>query len=93
MPKGMPRDQSIERTILHRLKIARGHLEKVITMVEEGHYCIDVVHQSMAIQAALREADHLILKNHMETCVADSIRKGESREVIDEVMKIMEKKG
>ncbi len=89
----MPRDQSIERTILHRLKIARGHLEKVITMVEEGHYCIDVVHQSMAIQAALREADHLILKNHMETCVADSIRKGESREVIDEVMKIMEKKG
>ena len=92
MPKGMPRDQSIERTILHRLKIARGHLDRVIGMVEEGHYCIDVVHQSMAVQAALREADHLILKNHMETCVADSIRKGDSKEVIDEVMKIMEKK-
>ncbi len=88
----MPRDQSIERTILHRLKIARGHLDRVIGMVEEGHYCIDVVHQSMAVQAALREADHLILKNHMETCVADSIRKGDSKEVIDEVMKIMEKK-
>ncbi|MBI5621118.1 metal-sensing transcriptional repressor [Candidatus Gottesmanbacteria bacterium] len=92
MPKGMPRDQSVERTILHRLKIARGHLDKVIGMVEEGHYCIDVVHQSMAVQAALREADHVILKNHMETCVADSIRKGESSEVIEEVMKIMEKK-
>ena len=88
----MPRDQSIERTILHRLKIARGHLDTVIGMVEKGHYCIDVVHQSMAVQAALREADHVILKNHMETCVADSIRKGDSDEVIEEVMRVMEKK-
>ena len=92
MPKGIPRDQSIQRHILHRLKIARGHLDRVIDMVDQDHYCIDVVHQSMAIQAALREADQVILKNHMQTCVADSIRKGKSNEVIDEVMRIMEKK-
>jgi len=92
MPKGIPRDQSVERNILHRLKIVRGHLDTVIRMVEESHYCIDVVHQSLAIQAALREVDQVILKNHMQTCVADSIRKGNSDEVIEEVMKIMEKK-
>ncbi len=92
MPKGIPRDQSIQRSILHRLAIARGHLDRVIGMVEEGHYCIDVVHQSMAVQAALREVDHEMLKNHMETCVADSIRKGEANEVIDEVMRVLEKK-
>lgn len=92
MPKGIPRDQSVERNILHRLKIARGHLDTVIRMVEEGHYCIDIVHQSLAIQAALREVDHVILKNHMQTCVADSIRKGDSEEVIEEVMRVLEKK-
>lgn len=92
MPKGIPRDQSIERTILHRLKIARGHLDKVIAMVVSGDYCIDVVHQSMAVQAALREADHEVLKNHMETCVADSIKRGKPNEVIHEVMQILEKK-
>jgi len=92
MPKGTPRDQSVERSILHRLKIARGHLDTVIRMVEDGDYCIDVVHQSLAIQAALREVDHMILKNHMETCVSDSIRKGNSHEVIDEVMRVLEKK-
>lgn len=92
MPKGTPRDQSVEQNILHRLKIARGHLDTVIRMVEEGDYCIDVVHQSLAIQAALREVDQVILKNHMQTCVADSIRKGKANEVIDEMMKIMEKK-
>ncbi len=92
MPKGIPRDQSTERSILHRLAIARGHLDRVIQMVEDGHYCIDVVHQSIAVQAALRETDQVILKNHMETCVADSIRKGQANEVIDEVMKVLEKK-
>ena len=92
MPKGIPRDQSIERSVLHRLKIARGHLDKVIDMVAHGDYCIDVIHQSMAVQAALRETDQVVLKNHMQTCVADSIRKGKSNEVIDEVMKVMEKK-
>lgn len=91
MPKGIPRDQSIQQKILHRLKIARGQLDSLITMVENGHYCIDVIHQSIAVQAALKQIDELMLKNHMETCVAEEIRKGNAREVIDEVMKVMEK--
>ena len=92
MPKGIPRDQSVQHHILHRLKIARGHMDKVIEMLERGDYCIDVVHQSIAVQAALRETDQIILKNHMQTCVADSIRQGNATEVIDEVMRVMEKK-
>lgn len=74
------------------MKIAQGHLNRVISMVEAGHYCIDVIHQSLAVQAALKQVDELILKNHMQTCVAEEIRKGNSKEVIDEVMKVMEKK-
>jgi len=92
MPKGVPRDKSIEHTILTRMKIARGHLDRVILMVESGHYCIDVIHQSLAVQAALKQVDELILKNHMQTCVAEEIRKGNAGEVIDEVMKVMQNK-
>ncbi len=91
MPKGIPKDQSVQRAIVHRLKIARGHLDKVIEMAEHDEYCIDVIHQSLAVQAALKQVDAVILKNHMETCVADAIKKGESKEVIDEVMKVLEK--
>ena len=92
MPKGVPRDKSIEHTILTRMKIARGHLDRVISMVEAGHYCIDVIHQSLAVQAALKQVDELILKNHMQTCVAEEIRKGNADEVIDEIMKVMQNK-
>ncbi len=91
MPKGIPRDQSTQHTIAHRLKIARGHLDKVIAMAQHDEYCIDIIHQSLAVQAALRQIDHVILKNHMETCVADAIKKGQSKEVIEEVMKVVER--
>jgi DNA-binding FrmR family transcriptional regulator len=92
MPKGIPKDKSIKRKIVHRLKIVRGHLDKVISMVEENHYCIDIVHQSLAVQAGLKEVDNIVLENHMRTCVADAIKKGHTNEVVSEVMKVMEKK-
>ena len=78
--------------IIHRLKISKGHLEKVIQMVSEDEYCIDIVHQLLAIQSALKNVDELILENHLKTCVADSIKKGESDEAIKEVMEVLKKK-
>jgi DNA-binding FrmR family transcriptional regulator len=92
MPKGIPRDQSLQRTIAHRLKIARGHLDKVIEMVENGKYCIDVINQSAAVQSALKSADELILQNHLETCVSEAIKNGKSKEIIAEVIKVVNKR-
>ena len=74
------------------MKIARGHLNRVIKMMERGEYCVDVIHQSLAVQAALRSTDQEILKNHEGTCVPDEIRKGNANEVIEEIMKVMKKR-
>ena len=92
MPKGIPRDKSIQKTILRRYQIALGHLTKVIAMVEGGCYCIDCIHQSQAVQCALKSADDVLMVNHLHTCFADAVKKGDSNEVIDEIMKVMEKK-
>lgn len=73
------------------MKIARGHLNRVIRMMEQGDYCVNIIHQSLAVQAALRSTDQEILRNHLTTCVADAISKGNKDEVIDEIMKVMEK--
>ncbi len=84
--------QDSKSKILHRLLIARGHIEKVISMVEKDSYCIDVVHQSIAVQAALKKTDEVILENHLKTCVADSIKRGETNRVVREVMEVLQKK-
>ncbi|OGM10660.1 hypothetical protein A2159_01090 [Candidatus Woesebacteria bacterium RBG_13_34_9] len=92
MSRGIPKDKSVKRKIIHRFKIAKGHLEKVISMIEKDEYCINIVHQSLAVQSALKEIDKIIIKNHLETCVSDAIKKGDNQEVIDELMKVLDKK-
>lgn len=98
-PRGMDKtdmnmmhSDETKKKILHRLLIAKGHLEKVISMVQKDAYCIDVVHQSIAVQAALKKADEAVLENHLKTCVADSINKGETDKVVGEVMEVLYKK-
>lgn len=76
------------KNITHRLKIARGHLEKILTMAEDGTYCIDVINQSRAVQHALREVDSILLENHLKTCVIDFVKKGRTQESVDEIMRI-----
>ncbi len=85
------RPKDTQEAILHRLKIAKGHLKKVIDMVANGQYCIDIIHQSQAIQSALREADSVILENHLKTCVVDHIKKGEADQSIQEIMNVLKK--
>jgi DNA-binding FrmR family transcriptional regulator len=60
--------------ILKRLKSAEGHLRGVIRMVEEGVYCIDVIHQIQAVQAALNKISTVILEEHLNSCVITAIR-------------------
>lgn len=78
--------KTVHERILHRLKISLGQLQKVIKMAEKHSYCIDIIHQSNAVQKALKEADNLILENHLKTCVAKAIRQGEDKKAIKEVM-------
>lgn len=85
------RPKDTKERILHRLKIAQGHLKKVVEMVETDEYCIDVIHQTQAIENALKEVDNVILENHLKGCVADSIKSGKQDEAVAEVMNIFRK--
>lgn len=62
-------------------------------MVENDKYCIDVIHQSQAVQAALREIDKVILENHLQSCVIDEVKKGKAndKKLIEEILSIFEK--
>ena len=86
------RPKDTEERILHRLKIARGHLDKVIKMVEADEYCIDVMHQIQAIESGLTETGNLLLENHLKECVADAMSKGRKDEAISEIMQVFKKK-
>lgn len=85
------RPKNTHERITHRLKIARGHLDKVIKMMESDTYCIDVMHQMQAVESGLKETGNLLLENHLKTCVADAIGKGRTNESIAEIMQVFKK--
>lgn len=86
------RPKDTHERITHRLKIARGHLDKVISMMNNDAYCIDVMHQMQAVESGLKETGNLLLENHLKSCVADAISKGKVDESIDEIMQVFKKK-
>ncbi len=81
-----------KKKILHRVKIIQGHLKAIEQMIEDDTYCVDIVHQSMAVQSALKKLDMVIIKNHLETCVIDQIKSGEEETTVTELLKLYEMK-
>jgi DNA-binding FrmR family transcriptional regulator len=59
---------------IQRLKYIEGHIRGVQRMLEEEKYCIDVIRQIQAIQAALGKVSNLVLDSHLNTCVTTAIR-------------------
>ncbi len=84
-----PKDE--HERILHRLKIAQGHLKKVIEMTQKQEYCITILQQSAAVQKSLSQIDNLILENHLKTCASDAIKSGDSEKAIAEIMQVFKK--
>lgn len=61
------------RAVVNRLARAIGHLQRVKSMVEEGHDCTEVLVQLAAVRSALNNTGKVILKDHLEHCVVDAI--------------------
>lgn len=74
--------------LLHRMKIIQGHLKKVMMMIEDDAYCINIVHQSLALQKALKQIDMLIMEEHLQTCAVDQIMEGKKDKTIEELISI-----
>ena len=82
------KDMTHQQRVVHRIRIAKGHLETVLKMAEDGKYCIDVINQSRAVQNALKEIDYLLLENHLQTCVVDLVHKGKAKQSVEEIMRL-----
>ena len=77
------------RAVLNRLKTSRGHLDAVVRMVEDDSYCPDVMKQLSAVQGSLERASRIVLRNHLETCVAAAMAAGRTDEIVDELMEAL----
>ena len=61
----------------NRLKRIEGQVRGVQRMVDEESYCIDVLTQIASMVAALEKVGTILLKDHVEHCVRESVEHGE----------------
>lgn len=77
---------------LERLRRIEGQVRGLLGMVEDERYCIDLLTQLRAIQAALRKVEERILRTHVEHCVAEAIKSGrpaEQRKKVEELLDVV----
>lgn len=78
---------------VRRLKTIEGHMRGIIRMVEEEAYCIDVIRQLQAVQAAMNKVSTSILQHHLNSCVTTAILGDDQRErkrVLKEITDVFE---
>lgn len=86
-------DDQTKRVVGQRLASAAGHVKGIEKMVQDDVYCIDVIKQIQAVQAALSKASTLILENHLHHCVTAAIQgddPADRERVLKEVTSVFE---
>jgi CsoR family transcriptional regulator, copper-sensing transcriptional repressor len=78
-----------EKDVTLLLKTAEGQLKAVLSMYENHRYCVDITKQVLAVQALLKKANNLILRNHMDHCVKEAIDNKKPEEKLKELSELM----
>lgn len=78
------------KKLTNRLNRIEGQVRGLREMLERDVYCIDVLVQVSAVNAALNSFSKELLSEHLRTCVADNLRQG-NEEVVDELVAALQK--
>ena len=74
-----------------RLRRIEGQVRGVARMIDEDKYCVDVVTQVAAIQAALDKVSLGLLDGHIRGCVREEIEAGGGEAKVDELLQVMDR--
>lgn len=76
---------------LSRLRTIEGHIRGIVRMMDEKAYCIDILHQTLAVQRAIDKLNRDLLESHLQTCVIKALQEGsnpQEERVIRELLDI-----
>jgi DNA-binding FrmR family transcriptional regulator len=74
-----------------RINRIEGQVRGIGRMIDEDRYCVDILTQISAIQAALDALGLQMLESHLEGCVQDAVRRGQGEHAIAEAMSVIRK--
>ncbi len=77
--------------ILINFKKSRSLLDKIIEMIENKEYCINIMQQNMASIGLLKSAHQMLMEKHLNTCFKNAMASKNEKlkqDMIDEILKV-----
>ncbi|HET7627455.1 MAG TPA: metal-sensing transcriptional repressor [Bacillales bacterium] len=84
------RSEEEKQQLTNRLKRIEGQVRGLQKMIEDDRYCVDILVQLSAINAALKKVGFSLMERHTKTCVTDAIQSGNGEAHISELMKVIQ---
>ena len=79
-----------QKTLIN-FKKANSLLLKIIEMTKDGHYCINIMQQNLAVIGLLRSAHEMLMENHLNTCFKKAMaakNENKKQEMIKEILTV-----
>ena len=73
------------------LKKANSLTAKIINMIENDEYCIDVMQQNLAVIGLLRSAHEMLMENHLNSCFKNAMaskNEKKKQQMTQEILKV-----
>lgn len=72
-------------------KKASSHLNKIVKMLENGEYCVDIMQQNLAVIGLLKSAHQMLMEGHLNSCFKNAMARGnesQKQQMIEEILKV-----
>lgn len=88
--KNTPRDAAGQKKLTSRINRIIGQLNGIQNMIDDNRYCGDILIQIGAVESALQGLGYQVLQEHMETCVVEQVKQGNTA-IVAEAVELMKK--
>lgn len=84
------RSEKEHKDLMNRLSRIEGQIRGIKKMVDSDAYCVDILTQVSAANAALNSFSKVLLTEHIKTCVVEDIKEGKN-ETVEELTVMIQK--
>jgi DNA-binding FrmR family transcriptional regulator len=84
------RNHVIAKEVAVRMNKVIGQLQGIQKMVENDRYCVDILIQLSSVAGALSKIEDLVMKQHLEHCVAEAMASGDKEEKEKKINEMLE---
>lgn len=75
--------------VLIAMKKAKTSLDKIMKMVAENKYCIDIIQQNLAVIGLLKSANISLLEGHINNCVKNACQSGRKKDIEEKMEELI----